>query len=287
MRKRVLVTGGSGFIGRHMTAHLEELGYEVHAVGYPAVDLLDDTSRRRLLEVLRPTHLVHLAWHVPPGKYLASTENVRWVQASLGLLMEFVAVGGQRVVTAGTCAEYSWEDGDGVCREDETPLRPASLYGVSKDALRRMQESMARTVGFSAAWGRIFFPYGVGEPEGRLVPSVIRSVLAGEPARCSHGRQVRDFIYVEDVARAFAAVLDSSYEGAVNIGTGEGVTIAEVAQAAASAAGRPDLLQLGALPAREGEPDRLVADTGRLASIGFARKFSLEQGMAAMLAASR
>jgi nucleoside-diphosphate-sugar epimerase len=81
--------------------------------------------------------------------------------------------------------------------------------------------------------------------------------------------------------------LDSDLEGPVNIGTGEGVTIAEVAQAAASAAGRPDLLQLGALPAREGEPDRLVADTGRLASIGFARKFSLEQGMAAMLAASR
>jgi nucleoside-diphosphate-sugar epimerase len=287
MTKRVLVTGGSGFIGRHMTAHLEELGYEVHAVGYPAVDLLDDSSRRRLLEVLRPTHLVHLAWHVPPGKYLTSTENVRWVQASLGLLTEFAAVGGQRVVTAGTCAEYSWEDGDGVCREDETPLRPASLYGVSKDALRRMQESMARTIGFSAAWGRIFFPYGAGEPEGRLVPSVMRSVLAGEPARCSHGRQVRDFIYVDDVARAFAAVLDSDLEGPVNIGTGEGVTIAEVAQAAASAAGRPDLLQLGALPAREGEPDRLVADTGRLASIGFARKFSLEQGMAAMLAASR
>ena len=285
--KRVLVTGGSGFIGRHMAPHLEELGYEVHAVGYPTVDLLDDTSRRRLLEVLRPTHLVHLAWHVPPGKYLSAPENVRWVQASLGLLMEFAAVGGQRVVTAGTCAEYSWGEGDGVCREEETPLRPSSLYGVSKDALRRMQEALAQTLGFSQAWGRIFFPYGSGEPDGRLVPSVIRSILAGEPARCSHGRQVRDFIYVDDVARAFAAVLDSDLEGAVNIGTGEGVTIGEVAQAAASAAGRPDLLQLGALPAREGEPDRLVADAGRLASIGFARKFSLEQGMAAMLAASR
>jgi nucleoside-diphosphate-sugar epimerase len=115
--KRVLVTGGSGFIGRHMAPHLEALGYEVHAVGYPAVDLLDDDSRRSLLETLRPTHLVHLAWHVPPGKYLSSTENVRWVQASLGLLMEFAAAGGQRVVGAGTCAEYSWDEGDGICRE--------------------------------------------------------------------------------------------------------------------------------------------------------------------------
>ena len=279
--KRVLVTGGSGFIGRHMAPHLEELGYEVHAVGYPAVDLLDDTSRRRLLEVLRPTHLVHLAWHVPPGKYWTSPENIRWVQASLGLLMEFAAAGGQRVVSAGTCAEYTWDDGDGICREDETPVRPASLYGTSKDALRRMQESMARTLGFSAAWGRIFFPYGVGEPDGRLVPSVIDNVLAGKPAQCSHGRQVRDFIYVDDVAHAFAVLLDSSYEGAVNIGTGEAVTIAEVARTAAEAAGRPELLELGALTSRAGEPDVLLADTAKLRQLGFKPRWSLAAGMAA------
>jgi nucleoside-diphosphate-sugar epimerase len=281
MTKRVLVTGGSGFIGRHMPPHLEALGYEVHAVGYPAVDLLDDSSRRTLLETLRPTHLVHLAWHVPPGKYLSSTENVRWVQASLGLLMEFAAAGGQRVVTAGTCAEYSWDEGDGICREDDTPLRPSSLYGVSKDALRRMQDSMAATLGFSAAWGRVFFPYGVGEPAGRLVPSVIDSVLAGKPAQCSHGRQLRDFIYVDDVARAFAVVLDSGYEGALNIGTGQAVTIVEVARAAAEAAGRPELLELGALPSRAGEPDVLLADTAKLRRLGFMPRWSLAEGMAA------
>jgi nucleoside-diphosphate-sugar epimerase len=183
-------------------------------------------------------------------------------------------------VTAGTCAEYSWDEGDGICREDETPLRPASLYGVSKDALRRMQQSMARTLGFSAAWGRVFFPYGVGEPAGRLVPSVIDSLLEGKPAQCSHGRQVRDFIYVDDVARAFAVLLDSGYEGAVNIGTGEAVTIAEVAQAAALAAGRPELLELGARPARGGEPDVLLAHTAKLRCLGFTARWSLAAGMA-------
>ena len=284
--KRVLVTGGTGFIGKHTVPHLRELGYEVHAVGSRDADLLDAPSRRALIERVQATHLLHLAWYVPPGKYWTSLENVRWLQASMDLLVEFAAAGGQRAVTAGTCAEYSWTKGDGLCREDETPVEPASLYGASKDALRRMQEALARQLGFSHAWGRIFFPYGPGEPDGRLVPSVIRSVLAGEPARCSHGRQVRDFIYVDDAARAFATVLDSGLEGPVNIGTGEGVTIAEVAQAAAAAAGRPDLLQLGALPAREGEPDRLVADAGRLRSLGFVPHFSLSQGMAAASAAA-
>ena len=77
---------------------------------------------------------------------------------------------------AGTCAEYSWA-GAGICREDTTPLEPASLYGASKDALRRMQESLARQLNLSSAWGRIFFPYGPGEPSERLVPSVIRNIV--------------------------------------------------------------------------------------------------------------
>lgn len=279
--KRVLVTGGSGFIGKHTVAHLEALGYEVYAVGSQDADLLDGASCRNLLDRVRPTHLLHLAWYVLPGKYWNSLENVRWLQASLDLMVDFARAGGQRCVTAGTCAEYLWNADGGVFREDETPLRPASLYGTSKDALRRMQQSLAKELGISSAWGRIFFPYGPGEPAGRLVPSVMDNVLAGNAAQCSHGRQVRDFMYVDDVARAFSLLLASSFEGAVNIGTGEAVTIADVAREAARAAGAPELLQLGALPARAGEPDVLLADVERLRSLGFAPRWSLRDAMAA------
>ena len=280
MTRRVLVTGGSGFIGKHTVPHLQALGYDVHAVGSRDADLLNAADRRALLERVQPTHLLHLAWYVPPDKYWTSLENIRWLQASMDLLVEFGEAGGRRVVTAGTCAEYSW-DGNGVYREDETPLRPASLYGACKDALRRVQEALARQLGISSAWGRIFFPYGPGEPAGRLVPSIIDNVLRGQPARCSHGRQIRDFIYVDDVARAFATLLDSPLEGAVNIGSGTPVTIADVARAAATAAGALELLALGALAARAGEPDVLLADVERLREIGFVPRWELGTGMAA------
>ena len=119
--------------------------------------------------------------------------------ASLDLITAFAAEGGERVVTAGTCAEYSWE-GDGICREDMTPLEPASLYGASKDALRRMQESLARQLKSKRGLGTNLLPVRSRRAFG--APGTIRhSQHHCRTARsCSHGRQVRDFMYVDDVA---------------------------------------------------------------------------------------
>ena len=221
--KRVLVTGASGFIGRHALTHLKDAGFEVHAVSHSGfgvdgpqwhqADLLHSQSRRALLHSIQPEFLLHFAWYVPPGKYWTSPENIRWLTASLELVQEFAEAGGQRFVGAGTCAEYSWDPG-GICVEGETPLAPASLYGASKNALASLLPHICSTLGLSYAWGRIFFPFGPGEPSGRLVPSIIASIRNGEPARCSLGTQIRDFIYVDDVARAFTHVLSSNFQGA-------------------------------------------------------------------------
>jgi nucleoside-diphosphate-sugar epimerase len=91
---------------------------------------------------------------------------------------------------------------------------------------------------------------------------------------------VRDFLHVADVGDAFAALLDSDVEGAVNIGSGEGVAVAEVVQRIAELAGRPDLVELGALEAPPDEPPLLVADVGRLhEEVGWRRFRSLDEGL--------
>src|SRR4051794_12940479 len=98
--KRVLVTGASGFIGRHCLPALSARGFDVHAIhatGTPGiestwhrVDLIEPVQMRRLLDEVQPTHLLHLAWYVDHGKYWTSTENLRWIEASLSLLRGFV-----------------------------------------------------------------------------------------------------------------------------------------------------------------------------------------------------
>ncbi len=102
---------------------------------------------------------------------------------------------------AGTCAEYEW-GGPGPCVEGRTPLRPATLYGVAKDATRAVVEAAAGELGIAVAWGRIFFLYGPGEDERRLVASVARALARGERAATSAGTQRRDFMHVADVGAA-------------------------------------------------------------------------------------
>jgi nucleoside-diphosphate-sugar epimerase len=298
MTKRVLVTGASGFVGRHSPPALSARGFDVHAVharGAPGaastwhrVDLFDPDRVARLLDEVRPTHLLHLAWFAVHGKYWTATENLRWVEASLSLLRGFVERGGRRAVIAGTCAEYDWRFGS--CSERTTPTAPSTLYGVSKNALQAVSSAFAAQVGLSLAWGRIFFPYGPDEQPRRLVPSVIQALLKRETVRCSHGDQYRDFLYVEDCADAFAALLDSRVEGPVNIASGRPVTIKEVVRTTVSlmpeAAAVP--IEFGALPTPPDDPPLLVADVRRLAGeVGWTPRVDLPDGLARSIASWR
>jgi nucleoside-diphosphate-sugar epimerase len=286
---RVLVTGATGFIGGHVLAPLLSAGHEVHAVStsehargedrvsWHRADLLEGPD---VVADIAPQVLLHLAWYVEPGRFWTAPENVRWVEASLALLRAFADASGRRAVIAGTSAEYEWQSSGERCHEERTPLRPATLYGAAKHGLHCVAARYADQAGFELAWGRIFFVYGPGEPEGRLVPAVGRGLLAGEPVPTTRGDQVRDFMHVQDAAAAFAALADSDFVGAVNVASGEPVAVREVVGELAAAAGRPDLPQPGALPDREGDPPRLVADTTRLRDeVGFAPAIGLAEGL--------
>ncbi len=288
--KRVLLTGATGFIGRHTLPSLRERGYEVHAVSsrnvgrsgagmhWHRADLLEAREIQGLVAEVRPTHLVHLAWNVEPGAYWTSPANLRWVAASLELVRSFAEGGGERAIFAGTCAEYNWSSGR--CIERETPLIPATLYGTCKHSLQQMVTAYARETRFSVAWARIFFLFGPHERPGRLVPSVIGSLLRQEPARCTAGEQVRDFLHVADVADALVATLDSSVEGPINIASGTGSTVKEVVQTIAAALGREDLLHLGARSTPPGDPPLLIASVDRLRDeVGWQPRHTLRSGL--------
>jgi nucleoside-diphosphate-sugar epimerase len=289
--KKVVLTGARGFIGVHCIEALLKRGFEVHAVSshlrpnsYPRqvewhhVDLHNAEQSLKMMIGVRPEYLLHLAWDVTHGVYWSSLENLRWVKSSLSLLQAFIDAGGRRVVMAGSCAEYNWEYG--YCTERLTPLKPATLYGASKDALRSVTEAAACEAGLSAAWGRLFFLYGPGEHPERLVPAVVNALLNKEAALCTHGEQVRDYMYVKDAAGALTALLESNVEGPVNIASGQPVKLKDLIAMAAEHAGRPGLVQLGAMAAAKDDVPLLLANTHRLnEEVGYMPEYQLAEGM--------
>jgi len=287
--KKILVTGASGFIGRHIIPLLVARGIAVVGVSrrspgptpgwrHVAGDLLDAAFVADLTARERFSHLLHLAWIATPGEYWTSPDNVAWVQASLGLVLAFASHGGQRVVAAGSCAEYDWRYG--FLDEGLTPCLPGTMYGQCKDGFRRLLEAYCASIDLSCAWGRIFYTFGPGEHPKRLASSVVRALLARRPAPCTHGQQMRDFLYVEDLARAFVELTCSQVQGCVNLASGVPLSVGDLVMALAEEIGRPDLLRMGEISLAASEPSLLVANVRRLCQeVGFVPRVSLGQAV--------
>jgi nucleoside-diphosphate-sugar epimerase len=291
---RILVTGANGYIGRHCLGKLRSSGNEVHAttthsgapfaaeVDWHCCDLLNQQAAACLMRDIRPTHLLHLAWIATPGVFWNSPLNEAWNSASRQLANCFVECGGQRMVVAGSCAEYPAVGG--VCAEADHDPNPATPYAQQKLALREYLMQLAENSRMSLAWARLFWSYGPFEHPARLVPSIIRSLLRDEPAVCSAGLQRRDYLHVDDVATALVSILVASVEGSINVGSGTAPSIASIATQIAELMDKPHLLRMGGLAGTTAEAPLVVADVRRLQDeIGFRPRIDLTSGLGATI----
>jgi nucleoside-diphosphate-sugar epimerase len=288
--KRVLVTGAAGFIGKNVLPLLAKKEFEIHAVDinpiktvsesiyWHKVNLMNSSEIDNLMKKVQPSHLLHLAWFVTPGKWALAPENYDWVQISLDLVKKFSEHGGTRCVVAGSGLEYDWDYG--YCNELLTPKKPATFYGVCKNSLHEVVAKYAEITGLSFAWGRLFFLYGPKENPNRLVAHVIKSLLQDEEAKCSHGEQVRDFLHVHDAADALVNLLESDFKGDVNIASGIPIKLKEIISMIGQKTNKQDLIKLGAIPPAPSDTNLVVADTTRLNNeLNWKPKFDLDKGL--------
>jgi nucleoside-diphosphate-sugar epimerase len=271
---RVLVTGATGFIGKHTVRQLIARDVEVIGVGkrqpelwggssFHAVDLLDPDATASVMSRSNPTHLLHLAWYAEPGKFWTARENLAWITATDNLVRAFIDRGGRRVVVAGTCAEYDWRYG--FCSEDLTPLTPETHYGIAKVATCKIIEKLCTAKGVGLVWARLFFPYGPGEHPSRFVSSIASALQSQSGAVCQNGALIRDYVYIDDVAAALAALVLENGSTVVNLGSGVPVKLGDLAYQIASLLGMTSRLQI--LEPLHDQPPVVLADARRLKRI--------------------
>jgi len=290
---RILITGGAGFIGSHVARAAVSAGHEPAVIALPneptsriadlagrvrvlRADLGDVSSVHGLADSFRPETCIHLAWCVRPGKWHDDPRNVAMLSASLDLIDVLADVGCRHIVTAGSCAEYRPADAP---LTEQSPEGPETLYGACKLSVRHVGGRLAALRSLGMAHARLFFVFGPGEAPPRLLPAMIRSLLAGEPFAVSSGRQVRDYLHVADAASALLTLSERRADGVVNVCSGQPATVGQIVATAARMLGGQRLVRFGAAPPRAWEPPLLVGDNSRLRQFGWQPSHTLVSGL--------
>lgn len=257
MSGKVLVTGATGFVGRQVLRALANQGLPTRVV------IRDGTEAR--LEAVHGTDrvvttadlfaedaqwwanvcdeidiIIHAAWYAEPRKYLYSPKNMDCLLGTLQMARGAVMAGVRRVVGLGTCLEYDVRQGMVTVN---TALHPSTPYAGAKAAAYTALASWLPTQNAEFAWCRLFYLYGEGEDERRLVPYLRAKLAVGEPAELTSGSLIRDFLDVREAGHMIASVALGAQQGAVNICSGVPITVRELARKIAEEYGRRDLLQ--------------------------------------------
>lgn len=259
----VLLTGGTGFVGGQILKRFLERGCRVRLAVRAQVTQRDGVEQvvvRDLFAADQPALedlcagvdvVCHAAWYAVPGKYLTADENMSCLSGSLRLGQAAIAARVPRFVGVGTCFEYDLTAG---YLRTNTPLAPTTLYGACKaSAYLTLSQLMVREKR-SFAWCRLFYLYGEGEDERRLVPYLRARLAKGERAELTSGKQIRDYMDVREAGRQVADAALADVEGPVNICSGAPISVADLAYRIADEYQRRDLLVLGARPDTSGDP---------------------------------
>jgi nucleoside-diphosphate-sugar epimerase len=235
---KTMVTGATGFVGRHVVEQLLERGNEVIAVArdikraqempwfsrvkFIQCDLHEDYQQLLEAENL-PDALVHLAWSGLPNfqDYFHISQNL---PADLTFLEAAVKSGVTHLIVAGTCLEYGMKDGP-LTEDMET--YPTTSYGFAKDTLRKSLQQLQKEMPFTLQWMRMFYMYGKGQNCKSLMSQFDQAVNEGRAVfNMSKGDQLRDYLPIEEVAEYFAVVLENpDCQGVINCCSGKPTSV--------------------------------------------------------------
>lgn len=301
---RVLITGGAGFIGSALGAHLAAKGHDLAVLDNlsfgrrhlaPVTDdrfhLADIRDREAVLRVMRaeqPDWVLHLAAiHFIPycnqHPVEAADINIMGTTHVLDACAEVPSV--KQVFVASTAAVYPIVD---AAIDERHATGPVDIYGITKLATEKLASEHGLRTGMPTIIGRFFNAFGPNETNPHLIPEVQRQVLAGQ--RTLHLGNLdpkRDFIHTSDMAAAMEALLEQGINGieTFNIGRGIEYSVRDIVSAFERQLGEPLTIEVDPARVRKVERMHLLADVSKLKrTTGWEPKWGIDEGVRTLLA---
>lgn len=274
---KVLVTGATGFVGRHLVAALLSEGIAVRAVArrlelarelpwFDQVEFLAVDVHAASLQIDALVEgvdaVAHLAWPGLPN-YQALFHFERNLPADYAFLKRVVEAGVQQVLVTGTCFEYGLQNGQ---LSEQCPAQPNTAYGLAKHTLRLFLENLQREQPFTLQWARLFYLHGPGQAPNSLLASLDRAIDAGdEQFNMSAGEQLRDYLEIEEAAGLLLGVLKQrTFSGVINCCSGKPVSVRTLVEQRVRQRHSAITLNLGHYPYSHHEPMAFWGSTERL-----------------------
>ena len=288
MKKKVLITGGTGFIGNNVVEELLKRNYEIHLIVYDIPNKINNKNiiihQLNLLNIEEVNNffkknnfenLIHLAWFVGKKCHISNI-NIDWTIATLNILKQFQLTGGKKYLQTGTNSEYEYKYGYLI--EDMTPASNGILRGTCENSLYRIAKDFCKNNNIDFKWARVFNLYGENERESRLMPSVINSCLKNEDVKVSTCLKFQDYLYVKDTAKAIVDIFESSLEGAVNVCSNQPIQLKTIVEKIVELTNFKGKILYGAVEDSIGE-NVVIGNNDKLKSIGWKQEYSLEDGL--------
>lgn len=228
LKPRVLIVGGSGFIGSAVCAEFSKLGFFVISASRRVIqdkrwttvflDLTDISQRQSLVQRYKPEIVILLAWETKHKVYWNNTSNVSYMEHSTSFAKECLDHGVKNLVGIGSMSEYGYSPGK--CLESDSNIFPDDLYSIMKIQTCRNLEQLVSSYGCKGNWIRLFHTYGPGEAQERLIPEIIKKMKSGSNLEIMNPDHVLDFTFVHDIARGIAHTVTGNFRFKIDIGTG-------------------------------------------------------------------
>jgi len=297
--KKILITGGAGFIGANFAHKFLDLGYNVHLIekkgsnlwrlggvrdklGLHFVDLKNYDELKSLITKLKPQIILHFAAF---GVYQRKQREVKEMietnlLGTINLINACSKINFKCFINTGSTSEYGIKDKP---MKETDLLEPDNPYGITKAAATMYCQYAAKRLGLPILTMRLFTPYGHFEAKERLIPTVIKSCLENSELKLSSPGSVRDFIFIEDLIEAYLLAIKNirAIKGEIfNLGTGKQSTIAKVVRTIKKITHSTIKPKYGQVKPVQAEPKNWVADISKIKKIlNWQPKYDLEEGL--------